>query len=218
MAGALIFVSACESRGKLTVMFDSTLSRDSLEVVIAPIDPALALAARDRRQTPAQADSLRKLHALEDSAAKLDGTFQKLRDSLNAAAAEISKLDRRSEEYARRFDEFQPRAARAENLRNQRIRTTALAAEMRTRLLHLVPDSARIRRAAVAARQRLVALSDGARRTRVLAVRSDTLVVQLPHGDWWVGVTWNGLLPASFRRITLDQQSPAVVHFGPHPG
>ena len=69
------------------------------------------------------ADSLARLarvRALADSAARLDDAFQLLRDSLNAESRALAALDRRTPDYARRWDAFVDRERDAVALRARR--------------------------------------------------------------------------------------------------
>jgi hypothetical protein len=59
MVAALLVVSACRRAGELTVMIDSTWSREELEVVLVPVDPEYAGRFDEFRPRAARADSLR---------------------------------------------------------------------------------------------------------------------------------------------------------------
>lgn len=63
---------------------------------------------------------LARLRALSDSAARLDSAFQSLRDSLNAESSALASLDRRTADYARRWDAFVARERDAVQLRARR--------------------------------------------------------------------------------------------------
>ena len=59
---------------------------------------------------------------LGDSIAALDARFQAARDSLNRESRALDTLDRRSADYARRFDAWRARARAADSLRTARDR------------------------------------------------------------------------------------------------
>lgn len=101
--------SACGERraGELTVEHDSTVATPAVEVVAIPDGPV--------------GDSMRRANAIADSAKSVDERFQALRDSINREAAALGG-DRRSAEYARRWDALRRRTVAAESLRAERDR------------------------------------------------------------------------------------------------
>ena len=89
-------------------------------------------APADTRQVgnSSRADPASPARVLGDSAAALDARFQSLRDSLNRESRALDPLDRRSADYARRFDAWRAHARTADSLRVARDR-------LRTRLARL---------------------------------------------------------------------------------
>ncbi len=73
---------------------------------------------------------LARLRDLTDSAARLDGAFQRLRDSLAAERLALAALDRRTAEYARRWDDFLLREREAKAIRARRDSVRALVASL----------------------------------------------------------------------------------------
>jgi hypothetical protein len=82
-----------------------------------------AHAAGDPAAARPPADSAAR--ALGDSAAALDARFQAERTALNAESRRLDSLDRRSADYARRFDAWRLRARAADSLRIARDRLRA---------------------------------------------------------------------------------------------
>jgi hypothetical protein len=76
-------------------------------------------------------DSTSPAARLRDSAAALDVRFQRARDSLNRDSRALDTLDRRSADYARRFDAWRARARTADSLRAARDRLRARLARLR---------------------------------------------------------------------------------------
>jgi hypothetical protein len=198
---------ACKPEGELTIILDSNLSAGELEVVMVPVDPAPLLRGNEPWTSAAQADSLAKLAVFEDSAATLDRTFLGIRDDLNADATRLSRLDRRSDEYADRFGEFQTHAARADSLRDLRDRMRDRASDYRIALKSLLPDSARIRQLARDARARLDGAADNRRRTFALRLRSGGTTIRVEPGTWWIGLASDGLAPTTFERVVLAKDA-----------
>jgi hypothetical protein len=211
LLGALNLAGACKPAGELTIIFDSNLNTEGLEVVMVPVDPAPLLRGALPRATAAQADSLARLATFEDSAATLDRHFQNLRDELNSAASTLTRADRRSDEYAERYDEFQSRAQRADSLRIARDRLLARAAAHRAALEHLLPDSARIREDARQVHKKLSAARDGTRAARSVPARSGPLVVNVEPGKWWVGLARGGMAPSSFHSVSVERDAQDTV-------
>ena len=95
---------------------------DSTAAAAAP-----AASLPDRPTSGPAADSLARLRLLADSARRLDAAFQRLRDSLVAESRALAALDRRTAEYARRYDAYVLREREATALRSRRdsLRTRA---------------------------------------------------------------------------------------------
>jgi hypothetical protein len=153
--------------------------------------------------TEAERDSLVYLAELGDSARMVDTRFRELRDELNTEAAALAGMDRRSNQYAERFDDFHPRSLRAEALRLRRDRYRQRATELRSRLSHVLPDSARIQAGAIAARGRVDAARDEIRQTFSVTVRAPELAIRLQPGSWWVGIAGHGMLPRIFVPVDI---------------
>ncbi len=73
---------------------------------------------------------LARLRSLADSAARLDSAFQRLRDSLDAERLALAALDRRTTEYARRWDDFLVREQEAKAIRARRDSVRAAVASI----------------------------------------------------------------------------------------
>ena len=200
---ALLLSSACQKSGQLTVVLDPRSTSDALEIILVPLDPAKLAPAKSANVTAAQADSLRLLTTLSDSAGELDSQFRRLRDELNAEATALASVDRRSKEYAARFDEFRPRSAAAEALRASRDKLRARAAALRTALAPLLPDSARIQAAAREARKVIEGAHGNGASTRVVPLKGTMVVVRLQPGPWWIGAARAGTLPQQFRHVVI---------------
>ena len=104
-----VLAAACGERrtGELTVEHDSTPAAPGVEVVAIPDGPV--------------GDSMRRAAAIGDSARAIDARFQAERDAINRDAAAL-RGDRRSAEYARRWEALRRRTTAAESLRTERDR------------------------------------------------------------------------------------------------
>ena len=71
--------------------------------------------------------------ALADSAHLLDTLFQREREALNRAVFELQEADRRTRDYARRYDALVRRIHDAERLRADRDQARARLAKFRER-------------------------------------------------------------------------------------
>ena len=185
-------------RGELTVVLDSIRADRPLEVVLVPADPASLLAPPDSAP-PApreRADSIARWRRLADSASALDRRFQSERDAINREVRAMEGGDRRSTDYARRFDDVQRRTFAAESLRTMRDGLRRRAA------LHR-PAGATEPPAAPEARARLLAAADGARRAHTLRIGREPLSLRLPPGPWWIGVADTADVPGSFTRFEV---------------
>ncbi len=164
------------STGELTIVLDTTAARPGVVVVALPLDPATLTAG-----SPPVADTV----------ARLDTAFQRLRDSLNGAAATLSVLDRRTADYARRYDEFNLRASIADSLRSQRDRLRRPAAGSAR------PAAAMESPATLAT---LHAVHDGTRQAQTVVASVVPVHLVLPAGRWWVGIETT---LAALRPITI---------------
>ena len=104
--------------------------------------------------------------------------------------------DRRSTDYARRFDDVHRRTIAAESLRS-------LRDQLRRRASTLRPVGVIDSPSAGVARDRLLAASHGARRARTLRIGRAPVTVRLPRGTWWIGVADSADIPTSFARVEL---------------
>jgi hypothetical protein len=77
-------------------------------------------AASGATTSPAPTAAELRRRALADSALRLDSAFRRLRDSLETERRALDSLDRRSAEYARRYDAFGLAERRAAALRATR--------------------------------------------------------------------------------------------------
>ena len=113
-----VVAAACGERrtGDVTVAHDSTPAVAGVEVVAIPDGPV--------------GDSMRRAAAIEDSARALDTRFQAEREAINRDAAALDG-DRRSAEYARRWEALRRRTTAAESLRTERDRMRRRAARAR---------------------------------------------------------------------------------------
>jgi hypothetical protein len=104
-----LVAAACGERrtGDLTVEHDSTPAAAGVEVVAIPDGPV--------------GDSMRRAAAIDDSARAIDARFQAEREAINRDAAALTG-DRRSPEYARRWEALRRRTTAAESLRAERDR------------------------------------------------------------------------------------------------
>jgi hypothetical protein len=203
LLGALLIAVACERSGEVTVLIDSTWSREGLEAVFLPVDPATLAAGEAPRKSAAQADSIATLSTLEDSSAKLDASFLELRNELNAESEALARGDRRSSEYAKRYDEFRPRASRAESLRAARDKLLEKAALYRRALATVLPDSARLVKLSQEARRRIDDAESEGRRARSGRITDRRVSVSLEPGEWWVGVGEADRRPLRFERVSV---------------
>lgn len=210
---ALLLALACApDPGDATLLLDSTLLRESLEVVAVPVDP---LSLRPRLSAPALpaslADTMAVAAALRDSAVRLDAAFQREREELNVEARLLQALpppDRRSAAYARRYASFISRLQPAQLARIQRdsmhsranrlLAASAATGEVRDQ--HATDSSARAA---------LLVAGDGHRRTIVVPATS-IVRMRLASGDWWIGLGTPGRLPARFHHVRLAGDGDTV--------
>lgn len=205
MPGALLWsAAACAPEGRVTVVVDTTNSGGALEVLALPVNPAAIQLPSEIIETDApgtpRGDSIARFIALRDSAAALDERFQRERASLNAEAARFDSLERTSAAYARAWDAHRARLREAERLRATRDRVRERVTSMAARLGDAVPPDDSVRRAAVRASWREVfeGARDETRRTVVTELRGGSATLALTPGQWWIGATQRGDVPASF--------------------
>ena len=211
VAVSLVLACAPDS-GDATLLVDSTLLRESSEVVAVPVDP---LSLRTRPPFPTRPVSLTDTVAiaavLRDSAERLDAVFQRERELLNAEARLLQALPpagRRSADYARQYASFILRLEPAQRARFQRDSLRSRA----NRLLpaHTSAGMARVPHADDAtARAALLAAADGRRRT-IVAPAAPVVRLRLASGEWWIGLGATGQLPAHFRRVRLAGRADTV--------
>jgi hypothetical protein len=179
---ASLVLLACGHRdpaadAELTIVLDSIAARGGVEVVALPVDPSSL--TRAALMTP-------------DSAERLDAAFQRRRDSLNRAALAFSGLDRRSSDYARRYDDFDHGALAAESLRAERDR------------LRRTHDGSRapVPRAADSARAAAIrGATDGTRQARTARSSGSPVTLTLAPGRWWIGL--QSMPTTAFRAATV---------------
>jgi hypothetical protein len=218
----LIFfaVCACTSGGEVVVYVDAPLDTGERQIMLVPTDPAPLRPALVPPTSPAQADSLHTLTSLDDSATTLDSNFQRARRSLNTEAAEMASMDRRSGNYATRYESFRRRAAAADSIRTARDKISSRAAAMRHALAPLLPDSARITQHAADYSATLRSATAGERSTRVVAAPAGEgpVMVTLLPGDWWIGLAYQSLAPPRFTKVNVAEKSRDTVRIQHTPG
>lgn len=181
---------ACDAgRTSLVVLSDSTAATAPRVVVALPFDPA-ALPAPAPAALPdgPRGDSVRLALARRDSALHADAAWQDARTTANDAARALASLDRRTPEYARRFDAWRQLADDAESLRARR---DALS-ERLTRLSQRLGDDARHLDATPATRSRQAADSAASAMGREIAeatLQGGTATLELSDGEWWLAHT-----------------------------
>jgi hypothetical protein len=209
---SLLVASAC-SRGRdasLTVVIDSNRPHQEREVIALPTDPASlrdpigAAVGNSRRQS----DSVARLEAMRDSAAMYDKRFQWERDTLNRESRALDRVDRRTADYAKRFDNFRRRALAAESLRVSRDRFRDRIAPLAERLSR---GAAPMATAESSFRSVIDTVSATGRRTVVGRTRSDTVRLRLADGTWWIGVSNAGMLPGRWMRVQMPHAEVMVL-------
>ena len=205
----------------MTVVVDTTGYGGALEVLALPVNPAaIQLPAEiietDGAGTP-RGDSIVRFLALRDSATALDRRFQRERASLNADAARFDSLVRTSPAYARAWDAHRARLMEAERVRAMRDRLRERVASLAERLGDAVPPDDSTRRAAVSAAWRVVldAVSEGDRGTVRADVEGNTATLGLAPGQWWIGVSARGDVPATFVPAVAAAGSRDTVRIRP---
>ena len=209
---SLLGASAC-SPGRdasLTVVIDSNRPHEEREVIALPIDPASLHSpiGSPARISPRQSDSVARLAAMRDSAAMYDARFQSERDALNRESRALDRVDRRTAEYAQRFDTFRRRALAAESLRFSRDRFRDRIAPLAERLSG---GAALMAAAETSLRSVIDTLSVSGRKAVVGRTRSDTVRLRLGDGTWWIGVSNAGMLPGPWTRVEMPDAGVMVL-------
>jgi hypothetical protein len=211
--GLSLLVAAACSAGRdasLTVVIDSNRPHEEREVIALPIDPASlrsetsSATGNSRRHS----DSLSRLVALRDSAVLVDERYQSERDTLNRESRALDRVDRKSADYARRFDAFRRRALAAESLRVTRDRLRDRGARHAARL---VSSAAIITRDENTLRSYVDTIAAIGRKMVVGQPRNDTVRLPLAEGVWWIGVTDGGALPGRWTRVETPHTGVIVL-------
>jgi hypothetical protein len=191
-------------------VIDSNRPHDEQEVIALPIDPASfhSPIGSPAGISPRQADSVARLAAMRDSAAMYDHRFQGERDTLNRESRALDRVDRRTTDYARRFDTFRRRALAAESLRITRDRFRDRIAPLAERLSG---GAAPLAAAESSFRSVIETVSATGRRTVVGRTRSDTVRLRLADGTWWIGVSGAGMLPGRWTRVEMPHAGVMVL-------
>ena len=160
-------------------------------VIASPVDPrSLRSAVSPPNATPGVAGSIARYYAASDSADSLDAAFRAARDSLNREAQGMARADRRTLEYATRFDAFMARVALARRTREARDRARRRATTLRAQLGPDPPDVAR-RHLAPAARLRAALDSAATANGRPVIrepLRDRRAMLAVAPGVWWLAV------------------------------
>lgn len=180
-ATALFVFSGCDARSSATIVVVSTAGE---AVIASPVDPRPFF--RRSSANSAESDLLARYYAAADSADALDGRFQREREALHGDAAALTGADRRTDDYARRYQAYMARAEQARTLRAARDRARTRSAQLREEMRRAgvtvappnEPGSDQLDRAARAAGRRIV------RSTLTERVAS----LALEPGTWWIGI------------------------------
>jgi hypothetical protein len=199
MAFALFVMSGCSSGdAKLLVV-----TREPARAVIAsPVDPqTLRRTSSDVVASP-RGRAIARYYAMADSADSLDVVFQRERSALNRDARRLAGADRRAPEYARDYDRFTARAARATRTREARDRARGRAAALRTQLGVEAPAASNT---ASDPMRRWHTTLDSAARARGqevqrAALRDNRAAFDLEPGVWWIFAEHHGGVPGRARR------------------
>jgi hypothetical protein len=193
---------ACAPGAEVVVLLSSAPSAGTADVYFVPVDPAPLLPPIAAERSPAERDTLELLASLADSARALDTEFAEAREDLNAEAAALANLDRRTSEYADRYDDLKPLTLRAESLLQERDAIRAREVALRSAALHLLPTESQLRSQSELARAALLSASSESRSTVVRSVTGNTVTVKLTAGEWWIGASSQGGIPMTYNRIT----------------
>ena len=194
----------------LTVVIDSNRPHQALEVIALPIDPASLHSPIGSAAgiSPRQADSVARLAAMRDSAVMYDERFQSERDTLNRESRALDRVDRRTTDYARRFDSFRRRALAAESLRIARNGFRDRIAPLAERLSG---SAAPMAVAESSFRSVVDTVSATGRRAVIGRARSDTVRLRLADGTWWIGAAEAGMLPGRWTRVEMPHADVMVL-------
>ena len=195
--GALITLG-CTRSGDVVVMIDSTMPADSVEVVALAAERH-RVSSDDRTAAP-PGDSVARLRALDDSAASLEMRFRDLRAALTSDVADIDTMDRRSQEYATRYDAIVRRTRDAEQVRTDRDSTRARAERLRARLGPRAEPAGGTPATRVAS-----ADTRDEPRSERRRVRGRSVTLSLAPGNWWIGVARAGGTPLRYDSVTVRQ-------------
>lgn len=191
-------------------MIDSNRPHEEREVIALPIDPA-SLRSETSSTTGnsrKRSDSLSRLVALRDSAVLIDERYQSERDTLNRESRALDRLDRKSADYARRFDAFRRRALAADSLRVTRDRLRDRGARYAARLSG---TAALMVREENTLRSYVDTMAAIGRKMVAGQTRNDTVRLLLAEGTWWIGVTDVGALPGRWTRVEMPHTGVIVV-------
>ena len=177
----------CEHAGRIVIVLDNSEFAPGAEVVALRAD---ALDASGSNVPAATADSVARLRAIDDSVARLGERFRASRDSINREVAALDSLDRRTRTYAVRYADIRRRTLAAEHTRTARDAARERAERLRT---HLAASLATVRAADGEG-------SPSSVRRTPIAGRSFAL--ELPPGEWMVGIAPAGGFPARYTRVT----------------
>lgn len=148
-------------------------SAGSTELNVYAAEPPLPAPSPPAGVAP---DTVATYIALADRVERLDGTFQRERDALNAEARAMRSEDRRAPSYERRYHAFEERRRGALALRHARDSLRARAGS----LLRRHPALAALGAAANGTPRDTLTP-----RTRISSP-GDTVRLTLPAGTWWI--------------------------------
>ena len=192
-------------------------SASARAVIASPVDPrSLRTAISPPSATPAVARSIARYYAASDSADSLDAAFRAARDSLDREAQELARADRRTPEYARRFDAFMARVALARHTREARDRARRRAMTLRAQLGPDAPDAGRRN---VDPEARLRAALDSAATANGRPVIRETLrdrqaTLAVAPGIWWLAVEGDDGWIGTVRRHEVRRGARDTVRIG----
>lgn len=178
-------------------------------MIALPVDPSSMVAAvrTPSTATRARSDSLARLVAMRDSAAAVDRHFQSEREALNRESLSLDSAERRSVDYARRFDAFRRRALAAESSRSIRDRLRARAAPLAARFRGEITSTTGV----TPLRSSIDTLSVAGRRAVIEQTRADTVRLQLADGVWWLGVASKGATPWFWSRVSVPAMTVVTL-------
>jgi hypothetical protein len=214
-AVALLLVQGCTSDDARVIV--RVMNGSGRAVIASPVDPRALPAWRTPGAARATVSrSIARYYAAVDSADSLDAAFRSARDSLNREARSLTGGDRRTIEYAKRYDAHMARVAVATRTREARDRARRRAATLHTQLGADAPDPAQ-RHAEPGARLR-VGLDSAARASGKAIVRAelrdDRAILELSPGTWWLAVEGEDGLFRDVRRHDVRAQAGDTVRLG----